>query len=84
MAFLQNFRNFQVFVFGYRPQNENPEIMENLYFWIYNVQMYVDLFFDLYFKFLSVKTEINKKNNKRLNLINLEGSDALKRQKYDT
>ena len=84
MAFLQNFRNFQVFVFGYRPQNENPEIMENLYFWIYNVQMYVHLFFDLYFKFLSVKTEINKKNNKRLNLINLEGSDALKRQKYDT
>ena len=44
--------------------------------WIY--------FFDLYFNFLSVKTEINKKNNKRLNLINLEGSDALKRQKYDT
>ena len=84
MAFLQNFRNFQVFVFGYRPQNENPEIMENLYFWIYNVQMYVDLFFDLYFKFLSVKTEINKKNNKRLNLTNLEGSDALKRQKYNT
>ena len=84
MAFLQNFRNFQVFVFGYRPQNENPEIMENLYFWIYNVQMYVDLFFDLYFKFLSVKTEINKKNNKRLNLKNLEGSDALKRQKYNT
>ena len=84
MAFLQNFRDFQVFVFGYRPQNENPEIMENLYFWIYNVQMYVDLFFDLYFKFLSVKTEINKKNNKRLNLINLEGSDALKRQKYNT
>ena len=84
MAFLQNFRDFQVFVFGYRPQNENPEIMENLYFWIYNVQMYVDLFFDLYFKFLSVKTEINKKNNKRLNLTNLEGSDALKRQKYNT
>ena len=58
--------------------------MENLYFWICNVQMYVDVFFDLYFNFLSVKTEINKKNNKRLNLINLEGSDALKRQKYDT
>ena len=46
--------------------------------------MHMDLFFDLYFNFLSVKTEINKKNNKRLNLINLEGSDALKRQKYDT
>ena len=46
--------------------------------------MHVDLFFNLCFNFLSVKTEINKKNNKRLNLINLEGSDALKRQKYDT
>ena len=46
--------------------------------------MHVNLFFDLYFNFLSVKTEINKKNNKRLNWINLEGSDALKRQKYDT
>ena len=46
--------------------------------------MHVDLFFDLYFNFLSVKTEINKKNNKRLNLINLEGLDALKKQKYET
>ena len=58
--------------------------MENLYFWVYKVQMLMDLFFDLYFKFRSVKTEINKKNNKRLNLINLKGSDALKRQKYNT
>ena len=46
--------------------------------------MDMDLFFDLILNFLSVKTEINKKNNKRLNLINLEGSDTLKRQKYDT
>ena len=46
--------------------------------------MHVNLFFDLYFNFLSVKTEIKKKNNKRLNWINLEGSDALKRQKHDT
>ena len=44
----------------------------------------MDLFFDLYFNFLSVKIEINKKHNKRLDLINLEGSDALERQKYDT
>ena len=44
----------------------------------------MDVFFDLYFNFLSLKTEINNKNNKRLNLINLEGSDALKKQKYDT
>ena len=46
--------------------------------------MHVNLFFDLYFNFLSVKTEINKNNNKRLNLIHLEGSDVFKRQKYDT
>ena len=84
MAFLQNFHDFRVFVLGCRPQNENPEITENLYFWVYKVQMHVDLFFDLYFNFLSIKTEINKKNNKRLNLINLEGSDALKKQKYET
>ena len=45
--------------------------------------MDVGLFFNLYFNFLRVKTEINKKNNKRLNWINVEGSDALKRQKYD-
>ena len=46
--------------------------------------MHVDLFFDLYFNFLSVKTEINKNNNKRLKLVNLEESDALKRPKHDT
>ena len=84
MGFLTNFRDFRVFVFGYRPQNENPEITENLYFWVYKVQMDMDLFFDLYFNFLTVKTEINKNNNKRFNLINLKRSDALKRQKYDT
>ena len=84
MAFLQNSHDFRVFVLGCRPQNENPEITENLYFWVYKVQMHVDLFFDLYFNFLSIKTEINKKNNKRLNLINLEGSDALKKQKHET
>ena len=42
--------------------------------------MDMDLFFHLYFNVLSAKTEINKNNNKRLNLINLEGSEALKRQ----
>ena len=46
--------------------------------------MHVDLFFDLYFNFVSVKTEMNKNDNKRLNLINLEGLDALKRPKNDT
>ena len=58
--------------------------MENLYFWVYKVEMDMDLFFDLYFNFVSAKTEINKNNKKRFNLINLKRSDALKRQKYDT
>ena len=62
MALLWNFRDFQVFVLGYRAQNENLEITENLYFWVYKAQMNVDLIFDHYFNFLSVKTEINKTN----------------------
>ena len=56
------------------------EITENLSFWVDKVQMDMDLYFDLYFNFLAVKTEINKSNNERLNLINLEWSEALKRQ----
>ena len=84
MAFLLNFRDFRLFVFGYRAQNKNPEIMENSYFWIYKVQMHVDLFFHHYFNFLSVKTEINDNNNKRLKLPNLEGLEYLERQKYGT
>ena len=46
--------------------------------------MVMDLFFDLSINFLTVKTEINKSNNKRFNLVNLERSGTLKRQKYDT
>ena len=57
---------------------------ENLYFWVYKVEMDMDLFFNLYFNFLSLKTEINKNSNKRFNLINLGELDALKRQKYGT
>ena len=80
LGFLTNFCNFWVFDFGYRPEIENLEITENLYFWFDKVQMDMDLFFYLYFNFLSVKTEINKNNNERLNLIILEGSEAHKRQ----
>ena len=39
--------------------------------------MNVDLFFNLYFKFLRTKTEIYKSD---FNLINLDGLEALKRQ----
>ena len=78
MVFLKNFRDFRVFVFVYRAQNENPEILENLYFWVCKAQMNVDLFFDHYFlTFLSIKIEIYKNE---FNLINLDGLEALKRQ----
>ena len=60
MAFLWNFHDFQNFAFA---QNQNPEITENLYFWIYKVQMIVDLFVDHYFNFLSVKTDIRKRES---------------------
>ena len=45
MAILWNFRDFRVFVYWYRAQNENPDITENLYFLGYKDQMNVDLFF---------------------------------------
>ena len=41
----------------------------------------MDLFFDHYFNFLSAKTKIKKK---LLNLINLDGLETFKRQKYGT
>ena len=72
-----NFRDFRVFVFGYRAQNENSEIMENLYFLVYNTPIHVDLCLDHYFNCLSVKTDINKNG---LNLIYSEGSKAFKIQ----
>ena len=72
-----NFWDFRVFVFGYRTQNENSEITENLYFLVYNTPMHVDLCFDHCFNCLSVKTDINKNG---LNLIYSEGSKAVKTQ----
>ena len=70
-----NFRDLRVFAFGYRPQNKNPEITENLYFWVYKVQIHMDLFSDHYFNFLCAKTKIKKH---LLNLINLLGWNLLK------
>ena len=81
MAFLWNFPDFRVYFFGYRPQNDYPEIMENLCFWVYKVQMHMNLFFDHYFNFLSAKTKINKNV---LSLINVDGLEAFKRQTPDT
>ena len=66
---------FGVLVFGYRAQNENPEITESLYFWVYNTNIQVDLLFDHYFYYLSVKTDISKNG---VNSIYPEGSKAFK------
>ena len=62
----------EFFVFEYRSQNENLQITENLVFastklkwiWIY-----------FFLTFLAAKREINKS---KLNLINLDGLEALK------
>ena len=81
LGFLMNFRDFRVFIFGYKPQNKNPEITGSLYFWVCKVQMHMNLFFDHYFNFLGAKTEINKNE---LNLINLYRLEALKRQLLGT
>ena len=44
-----NFRDFRVFIFGYRAQNENSEITENLYFLVHSTPMHVDLCVDHFF-----------------------------------
>ena len=43
--------------------------------------MHIDVFFDHYFNFFGAKIKINKNV---LNLINLDGVEAFKRQKYET
>ena len=72
-----NFWDLRVLVLGYRAQNENSEITENLYFLVYSTPMHVDLCFDHFFNCLSIKTDINKNE---LNLIYSEVSNALKIQ----
>ena len=49
--------------------------MENLYFWVHNTPMHVDLCFDHYFNGSSVKFYIDKND---LSLIYPEGSKAFK------
>ena len=76
-GFFMNFYDFWVFGFRYRPQNENLEIMENLHFWVYKVQMHMNLFFDHCFNFWGAKTKMNKNV---LNLINVDGLETFKIQ----
>ena len=45
------FRDFRVFFFGYRAQNENPETTENQFLG-YKFEIQVDLFYDHHFNFL--------------------------------
>ena len=55
------FRDFRVFVFGYRAQNENPKTTENHYFGV-------------------IKLKCMRISFMITNSINLEKSEALKRQ----
>ena len=66
-GFLMGFRDFRVFVFGYRAQNENPETTENHYFWVIMMKC---MWIWWVSKMILAKT----------NSINLERSEALKRQ----
>ena len=68
---------FPSFSFWVQGSKRNPEITENLYFWVYRVQMGVDLCFDHYFHCLSVKTDRSKN---RLNWIYPKGSKTFKTQ----
>ena len=43
-----NFRDFRVFAFGYRSQNENPEITENFSFLVFSSQAISNRFLCIY------------------------------------
>ena len=58
-------------------KTKNLKITENLYFWVYKVQMHLNLFYHHFFNFLNAKTKINKSV---VNLINLDGLEAFKKQ----
>ena len=60
MAFLWNFHEFRVFVFGCRAQSKNQEITENLYFFSFKAVMHLDQFYDHYFNFLCVRNDITE------------------------
>ena len=60
MAFLWNYLDFQLFIFGCKAENENPEITENLYFLDYEAEMHLDLFYEHYFNFSSVRIDIEE------------------------
>ena len=50
-----NFCDFRVFVFGYRAQNENLEIMENVYFTVFFLKLYQIRFYVCFPLFLLVE-----------------------------
>ena len=75
LGFLMNFRDFRVFVFKYRSQNENLEITENPFFASTKLKWTCICFLITFLTFLAAKREINKS---KLNLINLDGLEALK------
>ena len=65
----------EFFVFEYRSQNENLQITENLVFASTKLKWIWIYFLITFLTFLAAKREINKS---KLNLINLDGLEALK------
>ena len=65
----------EFFVFEYRSQNENLQITENLVFVSTKLKWIWIYFLITFLTFLAAKREINKS---KLNLINLDGLEALK------
>ena len=72
---LMGFRDLRVFVFAYRAQNENPETTENHYFWATKLKCMWICFTITILTFWVSKMALAKMNS-----INLERLEALKRQ----
>ena len=74
-GFLMGFRDFRVFVFGYRAQNKNPKTTENHYLWVINLKcMWICCMITI------LTFWVSKMTLAKTNSINLERSEALKRQ----
>ena len=74
-GFLMGFRDFRVFFFGYRPQNENLETTENHYFWVTKLK-----YTWICFMITILTFSVSKMTLAKTNSINLERSEDLKSQ----
>ena len=71
-GFLMGFRDFRVFIFGYRAQNKNPKTTENHYLWVINLKcMWICCMITI------LTFWVSKMTLAKTNSINLERSEAL-------